>query len=257
MISRGGKVICVTSSKGGVGKTFFATNLAGILARLEKRVLVIDLDLATGAVGVNLNVKNKLSVYNLSEDIKNKRYQSFKDYIVKYNNFIDVIIAPVDPREARKTDAAYISNAINYAKSKYDAIIIDTTHVFDDVNILAIEKSDAIIEVLTNDPANLKNTANTIKLFKESKVDNYFVLLNEADAHDKNYYTIFDIKNIIGAHVDYIISRNLHLKNIDKLIVEGIIPSLSNRTYNKHKKEWRKLEKMLTRILEQKKVGIK
>ena len=142
-------------------------------------------------------------------------------------------------------------------ESKYDAIIIDTTHVFDDVNILALEKSDTIIEVLTNDPANLKNTANTIKLFKESKVDNFFILLNEALMHDKNYYTTFDIKHIIGAHVDYIVSKGLYIKSNDKLVTEGIIPSLNKRLYSKHKKDWKKLEKMLLRILDSKKVGIK
>lgn len=41
-----GKSICIFSAKGGVGKTTTTINLAGIYEHLEKKVLIIDLDLS-------------------------------------------------------------------------------------------------------------------------------------------------------------------------------------------------------------------
>ena len=41
-----GKIISITSSKGGVGKTIFATNLAGVYDYLKRKVLLIDMDLS-------------------------------------------------------------------------------------------------------------------------------------------------------------------------------------------------------------------
>ena len=41
---RKGKVVCITSGKGGVGKTVLTANLAGIIESLNKKVLLIDLD---------------------------------------------------------------------------------------------------------------------------------------------------------------------------------------------------------------------
>ena len=51
-----GKVITVSSVKGGVGKTTMVLNLAGIYCGLNKKVLIIDLDLYCGGVAVSFNV---------------------------------------------------------------------------------------------------------------------------------------------------------------------------------------------------------
>ena len=48
--------ICVSSAKGGVGKTFMTLNLAGIYRVLEKKVLLIYFDLASGGIATYLNV---------------------------------------------------------------------------------------------------------------------------------------------------------------------------------------------------------
>ena len=50
-----GKSLCISSSKGGVGKTFIVTSLAGIFASIEKKVLIIDFDLSGGGIAVSLN----------------------------------------------------------------------------------------------------------------------------------------------------------------------------------------------------------
>ena len=60
--------ICVSSAKGGVGKTFMTLNLAGIYRILEKKVLIIDFDLASGGIATYLNVETSKSVYNLVDD---------------------------------------------------------------------------------------------------------------------------------------------------------------------------------------------
>lgn len=257
MLIRGGKTIVINSAKGGVGKTFMALNLAGLLSRLNKKVLLIDLDLYSGGIGVSLNIKNNSSIFDLCEDIKNKRYQSFDHYLNSYNDNIDVIVAPTDPREAAKTDAAYISNILSYAKNKYDAVIVDTTHVFDAINVIALEKADHIITVFTNDLLDIKNTANVVKLFKETNIKNYSLILNEAVRPEKRTYTLFDMKHIVDAHVDYVMTKQLHLIDIEKYAIEGEIPVLNNRVYNKYCNDWNKLEKLLNEVLSDKKVGIK
>lgn len=257
MLIRGGKTIVINSAKGGVGKTFIALNLAGLLARQNKKVLIIDLDLYSGGIGVSLNIKNNNSIFDLCEDIKNNRYQSFDNYINHFNEQIDVIVAPTDPREAAKTDAAYISNILSYAKHKYDALIIDTTHVFDAVNVIALEKADHIIEVFTNDLLDIKNMVNVIKLFKKTGIRNYTLLLNESVRPEKRTYTLFDMKHIIDAHVGYVISKQLQLANIEKYATEGEIPVLNDRVYNKYNNDWNKLEKLAADILSDQKEGIK
>ena len=59
-----GKVIAIASGKGGVGKTIFATNLAGVYHHLKKKTLLIDMDLSSGGINVLLNLSNAKTIYN-------------------------------------------------------------------------------------------------------------------------------------------------------------------------------------------------
>ncbi len=68
-----GKVIAIASAKGGVGKTIFVTNLAGVYHHLKKKVLLIDMDLSSGGINVLLNLSNAKTIYNLADDILNNR----------------------------------------------------------------------------------------------------------------------------------------------------------------------------------------
>ena len=75
MKSAKGKIVTVTSTKGGVGKTIALLNLAGTYEKLGLKTLVIDLDLYGGAVATYLNSNNDKTIFNLVEDLTNNRYE--------------------------------------------------------------------------------------------------------------------------------------------------------------------------------------
>ena len=80
---RKGKVITVTSMKGGVGKTIAVLQLAAILKKIKNRILIIDLDLYNGDIAFALNLDVKGNIYNLCDDVANNRYKydDDKEYI--------------------------------------------------------------------------------------------------------------------------------------------------------------------------------
>ncbi|MFN7198025.1 MAG: P-loop NTPase, partial [Hylemonella sp.] len=60
-----GRVLAITSGKGGVGKTFVSANLAAALARRGLRVLVLDADLGLANLDVVLNLYPKTTLHDV------------------------------------------------------------------------------------------------------------------------------------------------------------------------------------------------
>lgn len=123
---------------------------------MDKRVLIIDLDLYTGAVAATLNISNDNDIYKLIDDLNNNRFDKIEDYISTYNDMIDVIPAPKDPRLANKINSKYLSVVINRASIKYDVILIDTNHLLNEINLVTLDASDEILYIINNDPIDLK-----------------------------------------------------------------------------------------------------
>ena len=71
-----GKTICVFSPKGGVGKTVLSLNLAGICELSKKKVLLLDLDIQSGSLGMIINQEIKKTIYNIREDLKMNKYKN-------------------------------------------------------------------------------------------------------------------------------------------------------------------------------------
>ena len=103
-----GKSLCVYGTKGGIGKTIFTINLAGVLSNMHKKVLIIDLDLCNGGIAVSLNRDVNKTIYNFCDDYNNNRYENIGEYVTNYNDYIDFISSPKDPRQESKIDSKYI-----------------------------------------------------------------------------------------------------------------------------------------------------
>ena len=205
MATYNGKVISISSVKGGVGKTVITTNLAGIYCTLNKKVLIIDLDLYAGGIAVSLDIKNKKDIFMLIDSISNNRFTELKDYVVSYNNQIDVLASPKDPRQANKIDGKYIPLIFDLAKQYYDVILVDTSHILDEVNLVILDNAYMSLFVITNDLVDLKNMKSIVSIFHDADKKNYFILLNNSRDVGKDYMSLFDIRNVIKANVDYTI----------------------------------------------------
>lgn len=246
--SKKGKIIAVTSTKGGVGKTIITTLLAGVYSSLNLKTLIIDLDIYGGAIATYLNSNCERNIYNFIEDYTHNRYKTFEDYIYHYNSYIDALSSVKDPRMASKIDFKYIPILLDTVVYKYDVILIDTTHILNDINIVTLDNADNILYIFTNDTFDLKNTRSFVNLMNDVGALNYYTLLNGCIS-GKEYYSNYDIRNITGANIDFTLPKTFYIKNIDKYIFDSVIPTLDkNSSLNK------KLLPLANALLEEKKV---
>ena len=223
-----GKILTITSMKGGVGKTVCTMMLADIYARYGKKVLVIDMDLYTGNLAFAYNVKFRNSFYNLCDDMANNRLKNgiSNDYLYNVKENIDLIPACKDPRQANKIDNRVIGKILDSLGYLYDVILIDTNHILNVCNMIAFEYSYKIINICTNDSFDLQSTKSFVAICKNMEVDNLVLLLNNSIDTRRSYFTNYDIKNITKKNVDYTIPSELYLKNFDQLVMDGKISDL-------------------------------
>lgn len=151
-------------------------------------------------------------------------------------------------------DSKYIPIILNNVVYKYDVILIDTTHILNEINIYTLDMSDIILYLFTNDSFDLKNTKSFLTILKDAGFNNFYTVLNESIFKDKTYFSKYDIRTIIKNNIDFTISKNMYIKNIDKYIMEGEILLLNPNLSFKDKKDYKKyLELALTLIKDKEK----
>ena len=245
-----GKIITISSVKGGVGKTTMTLNLAGIYCELNKRVLIIDLDLYSGGIAASLNVKNTKDIYTMIDSMANNRFTELKKYVTTYNKNIDVLACPKDPRMGAKVSGRYIPLIFDLAKKEYDVVLVDTYHILDEINLTALDYSYMTLFIITNDIVDLKNMKSLFSIFIDTDKKNYLVLLNSSRDTGKDYLSLYDIRTIIKNNIDYTLSKNYYIKNIDKYIMAGEILTLNNSVNLFHSKDINNMKKMALDLID-------
>ncbi len=216
-----GKSVAIYGAKGGIGKTTFVLSLAGVLSNMNKKVLIIDLDLSNGAIACSLNKEPNKTIFNFVEDYTNNKYDGLDKYITTYDNNISFISSPKDPRHKNRITVKHIDILIDKCIYKYDVVLIDTTHTLDETSVFALDKSDLVYFMTSNDIISLKNLKNVINLFDDNNLNKYKIILNNSVILSKTYLSKYDIKTILGHNIDYTISECFHVFKLDELIIKG------------------------------------
>jgi len=184
-IKPAGKIISIFSSKGGVGKTTIATNLAVALAQgSAKRVAIIDLDLQFGDVALFLNVLPRTTIADAILDIDHLDEATMESYMTRYNECLQVLAAPLRPEQAEGIKGPHVGALLGRLRSLYDYILIDTAPNFDDTTIAALDASDQVLVIAALDLPTVKNIKIGLEImqslgYDEGKVQ---LVLNRANS---------------------------------------------------------------------------
>ena len=251
MNNQNGKVITISSVKGGVGKTTLTINLAGLYFLMKKRVLIIDLDLYAGGIATCMNVGNRKDIYLLIDALSNNKQVELSDYVSNYNKGIDVLACPKDPRDVSKIDSKYLPRVFDIAKREYDVVLVDTNHSLDEISLIAIDEAYNSAFVITNDLVDIKNMKSLVSIFNEMDMKNYKIVLNNSRDTGKDYISLFDIRNMIKGNVDFTISRNFYIRNIDKYVINGEILTLNKNIRRFYSNDIKNMEKLALSLIEE------
>lgn len=152
------RIITVFSTKGGVGKTTLASNLAVSLARTtKKKVALVDLDLQFGDVAIMLNASVKNTISDIIKEINQLDSDAVEDYMVTHFSGVRILPAPIKPEYAEYITSSHVEKILNTLKEQYHYIIVDTSASFHETVLQALDMSDRILMLSTLDLPTIKN----------------------------------------------------------------------------------------------------
>ena len=199
-------VITVFSTKGGVGKTTIASNLAvGIARSTKKRVALVDLDLQFGDIAIMLNVSVKNTISDLIKEINQLDKDLMDDYLVTHFSGVRVLPAPIKPEYAEYITSSHLERIVNLLKEHYHYVIIDTSASFHETVLAALDMSDRILFVSTLDLPTIKNVKSGLDIMDSLHYpkDKIKIILNKASEQFGIKYKDFEntLKHPIWAFI--------------------------------------------------------
>lgn len=183
--SEGSKIISITSTISGEGKTFVAINIAGILAFTGKKVVIIDLDMRKPKIHKGFGVTNNIGMSTILTGTTEIE-ECFNNSPMENLRFITAGPSPPNPSElimSKKLD-----EVIDHLKTLFDYIVIDNAPIgLVTDGIATIMRADYPIYVFRAAYSKKMFTQILDKLKNESKIQNLSVVLNDVDISRKIY----------------------------------------------------------------------
>jgi flagellar biosynthesis protein FlhG len=173
-----GKVLAVTSGKGGVGKTFVSANLAAALAKRGHRVLVLDADLGLANLDVVLNLYPKITLHDVFTG-----KAKLEEAIIRAPGGFSVLLAGSGMVEYSRLTPEVRDDFLTIMSSlipHYDIVLLDTGAGISDVVLFAVSLASEVLVVATPEPTSLTDAYATIKVLAgQQKRENIRMVINQ------------------------------------------------------------------------------
>ncbi|MCQ2506915.1 MAG: MinD/ParA family protein [Lachnospiraceae bacterium] len=215
------RVITVTSGKGGVGKSNISVNLAIQLAKMGKKVIILDADFGLANVEVMLGIRPK---YNLADLMF--RGKELKEIITSGPENIGFISGGSGIKEMAtmtREQVLFLTNKLVELDEMADFIIVDTGAGISDSVLEFVSMSQEVLLVATPEPTSITDayallkTLNKKTTFQASETVIKFVA-NRVSSQEEGK-SLFE-------KMDIVVSKFLNLK----LTYLGCIPMDPNVT---------------------------
>ena len=199
-----GEIIQIKVEKGGVGKTFIASNLAHLLALLDYKVIILSIDSQNNVYSifnkVNQRIKGSLKKSILSNEIYKVKLRENLDFIP-----IELYLSPNILKE--------VPAFLRKLKKNYDYIIIDSLPALKVDNIF-LENSDKIIIPAHGDKMTLQGIISIIKEHREKIHSIIFNKYINTKINKEYYKEIKEICKNSGIYISKPIKNNAFIAEL-------------------------------------------
>ena len=182
----GGKVVLVTSYRPNEGKTFCSVNLAAILSKAGKKVLLLELDMHKPKVGIGLNMTSSTGMSNF---LVGRATTEEVIQPTQYENFSVILSGPTPPNASELVLSKRLGELLEYARHQFDYVLIDTPPVGLITDALVMMKhADATLFVVNTRFANKDHIKNALEVQQANVAVSFGFILNGVRIKRSKYY---------------------------------------------------------------------
>ncbi|MDD5758836.1 MAG: MinD/ParA family protein [Desulfobulbaceae bacterium] len=175
------RVVCITSGKGGVGKSNFTVNMAYALAKLGKKVLVLDADLNLANVDVLLGMTPKFNLHHMFTGEK-----SLQEVMVTGPGGIRILPGSsgiMELANLTENQKLYFLSEMEELNQQLDVMLIDTAAGINENVIYFNLAAQERIVLLTPEPTSLTDAYALIKVLStRHDVKRFSIVVNQAES---------------------------------------------------------------------------
>lgn len=170
------EVIVITSGKGGVGKTTTSANVGTGLAKLNKKVVLIDTDIGLRNLDVVMGLENRI-VYNLVDVVEGNC--RIKQALIKDKRYENLFLLPsAQTRDKSAVTPEQMKKLIEELKADFDYILLDCPAGIEQGFKNAIAGADRALVVTTPEVSAIRDADRIIGLLEANEVKKVELVVN-------------------------------------------------------------------------------
>lgn len=171
------EVIVITSGKGGVGKTTTSANVGTGLAKLDKKVVMIDTDIGLRNLDVVMGLENRI-VYNLVDVVEGNC--RIKQALIKDKRNANLFLIPsAQTKDKDSVNPEQMKKLVEELKEEFDYIILDCPAGIEQGFKNAIAAADRALVVVTPEVAAVRDADRIIGLLEANDIKNHQLIVNK------------------------------------------------------------------------------
>ncbi len=172
-----GRVVTLYSPKGGTGCTTLAANLAIAMQSDDTHVVLVDASLQYGDVAMFFNEQGKNTLLDIAPRVEELDPETVEEIMIKHEaSGIRILAAPQRPELADKLSVQQFTAVLDFLRRMYAYVVLDTSSFLDEVTLAALDNSDTIILVTTQDIPAIKNARLFLELLETMGIDREHLL---------------------------------------------------------------------------------
>jgi len=209
--ARLGKVLVVFATKGGVGKSVVATNLAVLLAtKFPNRVTLIDADLQFGDDAVLLGLPPEHTSAEAAAAVGNMDTGLMESFLTVHEpSTLRVLCAPVEPAAGERITAEQMVGMVRMLRTMYDFAVVDMPPHFDDVVLALLEEAEEVLMIGSLDIPSIKNLKVGIQTLDLLSIAGSKLRLVMNRANARVHLDISDVERALGVSAEFRIPSDI------------------------------------------------